>query len=43
MRHQLKPNSFKLWRQRVSGRNTKHKALRSPDVNRAYCPTQYKR
>ncbi|WP_404413966.1 TIGR03643 family protein [Vreelandella aquamarina] len=43
MRHQLKPNSFKLWRQRVSGRNTKHKALRSPEVSRAYCPTQYKR
>ena len=43
MRHQLKPNSFKLWRQRVSGRSTKHKALRPPEVDRAYCPTQYKR
>ncbi|MYL22325.1 TIGR03643 family protein [Vreelandella massiliensis] len=43
MRHQLKPASFRLWRQRVSGRNTKHRALRSPDVMRGYCPTQYKR
>ncbi|MDR5897702.1 TIGR03643 family protein [Halomonas vilamensis] len=43
MRHQLKPSSFRLWRQRVSGRNTKHRALRSPDVIRGYCPTQYKR
>ena len=43
MRYQLKPASFRLWRERVSGRSTKHKALRSPDVIRGYCPTQYKR
>lgn len=43
MRHQLKPASFRLWRQRVTGRATKHRALRSPDVQRGYCPTQYKR
>jgi uncharacterized protein (TIGR03643 family) len=43
MRHQLKPASFRLWRQRVSGRTTKHSALRSPAVSRGYCPTQYKR
>lgn len=43
MRHQLKPASFRLWRQRVTGRATKHRALRSPDVLRGYCPTQYKR
>ena len=43
MRHQLKPASFRLWRQRVSGRTTKHRALRSPAVSRGYCPTQYKR
>ncbi len=42
MRRQLKPGSFRLWRQRVTGRATKHAALRSPAVNRAYCPTQYK-
>ena len=43
MRAQLKPRSFRLWRQRVTGRKTKHLQLRSPDVARAYCPTQYKR
>ena len=42
MRRHRKPRSFKRWRQRVSGRNTKHLKLRSPDVNRGYCPTQYK-
>lgn len=42
MRHSLKPSSFKLWRQRVSGRVTKHSKLRSPEVSRGYCPTQYK-
>lgn len=24
MRHELKPSSFRLWRERVTGRNTKH-------------------
>lgn len=43
MRKELKARSFKLWRVRVTSRKTKHLALRSPDVNRAYCPTQYKR
>ncbi|NOH66892.1 TIGR03643 family protein [Vibrio rotiferianus] len=42
MRRHLKPRSFKLWRQRVAGRSTKHLKLRSPGVNRGYCPTQYK-
>jgi uncharacterized protein (TIGR03643 family) len=28
MRRQLKPGSFRLWRQRVHGRTTKHAALR---------------
>ncbi len=42
MRRELKSGSFRLWRQRVTGRATKHQALRSPDVDRAYCPTQYK-
>lgn len=42
MRKALKPSSFKRWRERVSGRKTKHEQLRSPDVTRAYCPTQYK-
>ncbi|WP_299263497.1 TIGR03643 family protein [uncultured Psychrosphaera sp.] len=42
MRSHLKPSSFKLWRKRVSGRATKHNKLRSKDVLRAYCSTQYK-
>lgn len=42
MRQSLKPGSFRLWRQRVSGRKTKHQQLRHPGVERAYCPTQYK-
>ena len=42
MRSEVKARSFRLWRKRVSGRKTKHLALRSPHVNRGYCPTQYK-
>lgn len=42
MQQELKLSSFKLWRKRVSGRKTKHKALRPSSVTRAYCPTQYK-
>jgi len=42
MRHQLKRGSFELWRKRVTGRATKHVALRSKLVVRAYSPTQYK-
>jgi uncharacterized protein (TIGR03643 family) len=43
MRRSMKPSSFRMWRKRVTGRNTKHLKLRSPEVSRAYCPTQYKR
>jgi len=42
MRRHLKPSSFKLWREQVSGRQTKHLQLRDPQVSRAYCPSQYK-
>ena len=42
MRSEMKPRSFRLWRKRVTSRKTKHIALRSPDVSRGYCPTQYK-
>ncbi len=42
MRKRLRPGSFRLWRARVSGRKTKHRALREPGVSRGYCPTQYK-
>ena len=43
MRKQLKPSSFRLWRERVAGRVTKHSKLRPSAVLRAYCPSQYKR
>lgn len=42
MRKELKRGSFNLWRQRVTGRVTKHVALRSKLVTRAYCSMQYK-
>ena len=42
MRRSLKAKSFISWRERVTGRQTKHEKVRSPDVNRGYCPTQYK-
>ncbi len=32
MRRSLKPNSFRVWRKRVSGRKTKHMAIK--DSNR---------
>ena len=32
MRHELQPHSFRLWRKRMKGRITKHRALRSPDI-----------
>tara|TARA_B100001029_G_C14850433_1_gene333408 strand:- start:346 stop:576 length:231 start_codon:yes stop_codon:yes gene_type:complete len=31
MRKNLKPKSFKIWRERVSGRKTKHMALKVAD------------
>ncbi|MCH2189562.1 MAG: TIGR03643 family protein [Gammaproteobacteria bacterium] len=42
MRSSMKSTTFKLWRKRVSGRKTKHIKLRSKEVTRAYCATQYK-
>lgn len=42
MRQALKPSSFKLWRERVTNRATKHQAKREFEVGRAYCKTQYK-
>jgi uncharacterized protein (TIGR03643 family) len=32
MRYELKPQSFTMWRKRVKGRVTKHRALRSPEM-----------
>jgi uncharacterized protein (TIGR03643 family) len=42
MQRQLTLRSFKNWRRRVSARATKHLALRSPNVLRGFCKTQYK-
>ena len=40
MRREMKPSSFKMWRQRTKGRSTKHTALRSDDVDRFKCSMQ---
>ena len=32
MRSELKPDSFKLWRKRMKGKATKHRARRSPEM-----------
>lgn len=42
MRGSINRKTFNNWRERVSGRKTKHLKLRSPDVSRGYCATQYK-
>lgn len=42
MRRELKRNAFKLWRKRVTGRKTKHGALRRFTVGRSHSATQYK-
>lgn len=42
MQRSLKPASFRNWRARVARRATKHSALRSNEVQRSHCPTQYK-
>lgn len=40
MRKNLKPSSFRLWRERTNGRNTKHLAKRSFAVGRFRCKSQ---
>lgn len=42
MRTSINRKTFNNWRARVSGRKTKHIKLRSSNVTRAYCSTQYK-
>lgn len=34
MRREMKESSFKMWRKRVQGRKTKHRALGGDSVNR---------
>jgi uncharacterized protein (TIGR03643 family) len=43
MRQQLKPSSFKMWRQRVSGRATKHVKKRNTEVMRFVSPYGYQK
>ena len=40
MRSELKPSSFRLWRERTVGRKTKHLAKRNFVVGRFRCPDQ---
>ena len=40
MRKEMKPSSFKMWRERTKGRNAKHEALRGDDINRFKCSRQ---
>jgi uncharacterized protein (TIGR03643 family) len=42
MKKTLRSRSYKLWRRRVNGRVSKHMKIRNPEINRGYCPTQYK-
>ena len=40
MRNQMTPNSFRLWRERVKGRKTKHQKLRTFESGRFKCSRQ---
>jgi uncharacterized protein (TIGR03643 family) len=40
MRRNMKLSSFKMWRQRVSGRRTKHQLLRVNETGRFRCSRQ---
>ena len=40
MRTEMKPSSFRLWRKRVQGRQTKHEKLRSFEKGRFKCSRQ---
>ena len=40
MRKEMKPSSFKMWRKRVTGRNTKHLAKRDFLAGRFRCTEQ---
>lgn len=40
MRREMKLSSFKMWRERVQGRQTKHAKLRSEGIDRFKCTLQ---
>ncbi|MBQ4832113.1 TIGR03643 family protein [Pseudoalteromonas sp. MMG010] len=42
MRKHISAGAFKTWRKRHAGRKTKHLQLRSPEIMRSHCKTQYK-
>lgn len=41
MRSEMKRSSFKMWRKRVSGRDTKHRKKRIESVDRFLSPKKY--
>ena len=40
MRHEMKPSSFRMWRERVQGRATKHAKLHTNGIDRFKCKLQ---
>ncbi len=40
MRREMKPSSFRMWRERVQGRSTKHVKLRTNGIDRFKCKLQ---
>lgn len=40
MRREMKPSSWRMWRARVQGRKTKHKALAPDGLDRFHCSRQ---
>jgi len=40
MRRESKASSFRMWRKRMNGRQTKHQYLRTADVSRFKCSRQ---
>ncbi len=40
MRAEMKPSSFKMWRERVHGRKTKHRAKAEKEMDRFVSPDQ---
>lgn len=40
MRREMKPSSFRMWRERVQGRKTKHSKKRGDGIDRFKCSRQ---
>lgn len=40
MRKHMKGSSFRMWRKRMAGRTTKHRALRTDGIDRFKCTRQ---